>query len=123
MIGNLFAPLAMKIAGGLIAALLAALALVIWRADAISDDREALRNTLSAERATHAVTRRSLDVLQAELEQLVKDGQLRAERLAEARQEARKETEALREQAERIRAEAGGDPCVTPEAVRKAPGL
>lgn len=102
-----------------------ALGIVMWRADAISADRETLRNTLATERAQHAVTRLSLDTLQAELEKMVSDGELRAARLAEARQEAREDTEALRAQAERIRAQAGsqGDPCVTPAAVRQANGL
>lgn len=102
-----------------------ALGVVMWRADAISKDREALRNTLATERAEHAVTRLSLDTLQRELEKMVSDGQLRAGRLAEARQEQEQRTEALREQAARIAATAasGGDPCVTPDAVRGAEGL
>jgi hypothetical protein len=102
-----------------------ALGIVMWRADAISEDREALRNTLATERAQHAVTRQSLMILEGELAKMVRDGELRASRLAEARQEQQERTEALRGQAERIRAEgaAEGDPCATPDAVRNAGGL
>lgn len=125
MISNLFAPLAMKVAGAIIAALLIALALVTWRADQISDDRERLRGTLASEEARHEITRTSLATLEDELTAMVRDGQLRASRLEQARQEQAAATEALREQADRIRAEAAadGDPCVTPRAVRDARGL
>lgn len=101
-----------------------ALGIVMWRADAISSDREALRNTLATERAQHAVTRQSLVTLENELKKMVRDGELRAQRLTQARQEQQERTEALREQAARIRAEGApeGD-CVTPEAVRGAEGL
>lgn len=101
-----------------------ALGIVMWRANAISNDREELRNTLATERAQHAVTRQSLTTLENELKKMVRDGELRASRLAEARQEQQERTEALREQAERITAQGtSGDPCVTPEAVRNAGGL
>jgi len=125
MIGNLFSSLAMKVSGGIILALLIALGVVMWRADAISADREDLRNKLAAEHANHAVTRQSLAVLENELRQMVEDGQLRASRLAEAQREQRGRTQALRDQAARIRADvaSGGDPCVTPDAVREARGL
>ena len=103
-----------------IAVLLLALGIAVWRIDAISDQRETLRTDLAAERAGHAVTRASLAALQRELEQMVRDGELRAQRLAEARAEATEASEALRQQAARIRAQAGGDPCVTPDAVREA---
>lgn len=101
-----------------------ALAIVMWRADAISNDRETLRNTLATERAQHAVTRQSLTTLQRELEKMVRDGELRASRLAEARAEQAERTEALRDQAARIAAQgASGDPCETPSSVREATGL
>lgn len=116
---------AVGIKGFVAIGLAVALGIVMWRADAISGQREALRDTLAAERAQHAVTRSSLNTLQRELEKMVRDGELRASRLAEARQEQAERSEALREQAARIRAEAGsgGDPCATPAAVREARGL
>lgn len=105
-------------------ALTLALAVVMWRADAISDSREEVRNALAAERATHAVTRQSLLTLERELGKMVRDGELRAERLAEAMEAQDERTEALREQAERIRADgASSDPCATPDSVRGASGL
>ena len=115
---------AIGIKGGIIIALLIALGIVVWRADGLSEQREALRNTLATERAQHAVTRTSLDTLQRELERMVKDGELRAQRLSEAREAQAKRTADLREEAARIRAE-GGDAgaCETPDAVREARGL
>lgn len=100
-----------------------ALGIAMWRADVISADREDLRNTLAAERANHAVTRASLATLERELAKMVRDGELRASRLAEARQEQERRSGALREQAARIRAETGVDACVTSDAVRNAGGL
>ena len=102
-----------------------ALGIVMWRADAISADREDLRNTLAAERATHAVTRASLATLESELAKMVRDGELRAERLVVALEAQDERSAALRAQAERIRAQAGseGEPCVSPDAVRGASGL
>jgi hypothetical protein len=125
MLGSLFSTLAMKVTAGIIAALLALLAVMWWRADAISAERETLRNALATERATHAVTRVSLATLESELAGFVKSGELRAERLAEAMEAQDEQSEALRAQAERIRAESGlqGDPCVTTDAVRGAMGL
>jgi hypothetical protein len=123
MIGKLFASASMKIATGIIALLVIALSLVIWRADAISEDREHQRNLAAQERAFHEVTKRSLATLEEELASMVRDGQLRADRLAQAQQEQEQQTEALREEAERIRAEGVEDACVTPEIVRRSRNL
>ena len=115
---------AIGIKGGIIIALLIALGIVVWRADGLSEQREALRNTLATERAQHAVTRTSLDTLQRELERMVKDGEIRAQRLSEAREAQAKRTAGLREEAARIRAEGGSEgACETPDAVREARGL
>lgn len=113
------------IKGFVIIGMALALAVMWWRADAISDSREEVRNALAAERATHAVTRSSLATLESELGKMVRDGELRAERLEEAMEAQDERSAALREQAERIRAQAGsgGDPCATPDAVRGASGL
>lgn len=100
-----------------------ALGIAMWRADAISADRDDLRDKLAVSEAQHAVTRASLATLERELAEMVRDGELRAERLAEAMDEQDERTAALKEQAERIAAEGSTDPCVTPEAVRGARGL
>lgn len=47
MIGKLFAPLGMKIASGLALGAFLALGVVMWRADAISAQRDALRTELA----------------------------------------------------------------------------
>lgn len=43
MLGDFFAPIAMKVSGGIIAALLIVLGVVTWRADAISNERDELQ--------------------------------------------------------------------------------
>jgi predicted Holliday junction resolvase-like endonuclease len=123
MITKLFAPLAMRVAGGIIALLLIALSLVIWRADAISEDREHQRNLVAQEKAFHEVTKQSLAALEDELASMVRDGQLRADRLAKAQKVQEERTEELREEAERIRTEGVEDACVTPEIVRRSRNL
>ena len=124
MLKNLFAPLAMKVAAGIILALIVALGIALWRADAISDERERLRNSLAASEAQHAVTVASLDALSAEMEKMVRDGELRRERLSEALEHAKTEGELLRDQADAIRAAAGdATDCVTPGVVLDARGL
>lgn len=102
MLGNIFAPLGMKIAGGIAAALAIALAVVMWRANAISNDREAIRNALATETARHAVTRQSVETLQGELAKLVREGDIRRERVVEAMKRVEKDTKPLRDTAERI---------------------
>ena len=103
MFGNLFAPLAMKISGGLIAFLLVALALVMWRADAISEDRERLRNSLATETANHAVTRASVANLKGVLERYVGAGQAaQVAQMAAVEAQADKSA-ALRAKADRLR--------------------
>lgn len=114
---------AIGIKGFIAVGLLIALGIAVWRADAISADREELRNALAAERATHAVTRVSLTTLERELAQMVRDGELRAERLEEALEAQDERSADLRKQAERIRAEGAVDACVTPDAVINARGL
>lgn len=114
---------AIGIKGFIAIGLALALGIVMWRADAISADREEQRNALAAERAQHAVTRLSLATLEAELGQMVRDGELRAERLEEAMEAQDERSADLRAQAARVRSEGGVDACVTPDAVRGATGL
>jgi hypothetical protein len=125
MLSNLFGPLAMKLAAGLLLLALVFGGVQTWRLSSAKEALEDQRNALATERATHAVTRVSLETLESELAGFVKSGELRAERLAEAMEAQDEQSEALRAQAERIRAESGiqGDPCVTTDAVRGAGGL
>ena len=123
MLANLFAPLAMKIGGGIIAALVLALGLTMWRADSISGQRDAMQQALANERAGHAVTIASLDALQAELQEMVDDGTLREERLQEAQEAQEVVTQSLEAQAAQIAASAPNVTCETVDAVLNAEGL
>jgi hypothetical protein len=114
MLGDIFAPLAMKVAGGFILLLAIALAVVMWRADVISDQRDKLRDQLSVSEANHAVTVASLNSLSEQMEAMVRDGELRKERLADAMQQAQDDADELRREADAIRAEAPGSDCMTP---------
>ena len=102
MFGNIFAPLAMKISGGIVVALAIALAVTVWRADTISEQRDTARKQVVTEQALHAVTAASLDSLSAQMAALVKEGQLRKERLSEALVKVERDTAPLREQADAI---------------------
>lgn len=117
MLGKLFAPLAMKLAGGLIGALLASLALVIWRADAISGERDDMRDRYALSEARHAVTAASLTSLQSELAAMVAEGEATRGRVAAALAEARADGELLRGEADQIRAAIIADPCLTPTEI------
>lgn len=115
MISNLFAPLAMKIAGGLALGAFVALGVVMWRADAISAQRDALQTKLAGEEARHAVTRQSVDVLETALARFVGDGKARRVSQLAAVEAQQARSEAMRNYAARIRAEmadfAADDPC------------
>lgn len=100
MLKSLFAPLAMKISGGIIAGLLVALALTLWRVDSLSEQRDEARAKVVSEQTRHIVTRSSLTLLTAKLKAYVQAGELRAERLDEALSEVEDETAALRAQAD-----------------------
>lgn len=105
MIGNIFAPLAMKIAGGVALAAVAALGVVIWRADAISADRDRLRDKLAGEEARHAVTRQSVLTLESALARFVGDGKARRAAQLAAVDAQKGKSEALRRYADEIRVE------------------
>ena len=61
-----------------------ALVVMFWRANAISNDRDRYRDALSSERAQHGVTRASLNILESELGNMVREGVLREDRLERA---------------------------------------
>lgn len=102
MIKDFFAPLAIKLFTGATVALLIALGAVMWRADAISADRDAEREARIAEGVRHEVTRASLDSLTLRMAEMVRDGELRAERLDEAMADVAEDTAPLRENLERF---------------------
>lgn len=118
MIRDFFASTINKVLTGVIIALGIALVVVMWRADAISEQREALRTELATEEARHAVTRQSVDTLSGELARMVKEGEARAERVEEAMIQAAEDTAPLRAEAERIEREGLPDDYV--DELRKA---
>lgn len=88
MLANLFAPPAMKISAGLIAGLLIALAFVTWRADNLSGRLERSQAALVTEKAGHALTRASVDTLEAEVNRCMADARERDEAARVAQEEA-----------------------------------
>lgn len=102
MINQFFAPLLNKIFVGVIAALLLALAFTAWRADSLSEQRDEAEAATITEKALHGVTRASLASLEGRLAVMVRDGELRAERLSEALEDVAEETAPLRSQAEAL---------------------
>jgi cell division protein FtsB len=119
--------LAAKIATGAAVALALALAVVMWRADAISAQRDDLRADLATCEARHAVTRQSVATLELSLGRYVGAG--KAARVAQlAAIEAQADDNArLEAQAAAIRAEMAamepGPGCETPDSIRNAEGL
>lgn len=116
---NPFSALTSKIFGGVAVLAFAMLAIQTWRLSAAHDEIEARRNALATEQARHAVTIASLDALAGEMEQMVRDGELRKERLTAALGEAREAADDLREQAGDVRAAPVRD-CVTPNVIRRS---
>lgn len=107
-----------------------ALIFVMIRAHHISSDLEVKRNELAGERAAHAITRGSVDTLQAALEKFVGEGEAaRVAQLASIEAQA-KDNADLQAQADAIRAEMeamgdrAADPnCRSPGSVINARGL
>ena len=108
----------------LIVALIAALIVVLWRADAVAQERDQLDRQLLAERQARAATELSLNALRyriasGELNDDVQETII-DEKIAEAQQRA---TELERE-AEQLRQEKVREAnCVTPRSIREASGL
>ena len=108
----------------LIVALIAALIVVLWRADAVAQERDQLDRQLLAERQARAATELSLNALRyriasGELNDDVQETII-DEKIAEAQQRAtelEREAEELRQ--EKVR-EAN---CVTPRSISEASGL
>ena len=100
---------AIGLRGFLAIAFAVALVIAMWRADAISDQREDARNALATETAQHAVTRQSLETLTYEMARLVQEGEARAERVDEAMMRVAEETAPLRRRAEQIERDGLGE--------------
>jgi hypothetical protein len=81
--------------GGVIIALCLALAFVCWRADTFSDRLERSRNELATCEAQHAVTRQSVDTLDAVITDLNNRALARAEAYAQGIEEAEKRSAEL----------------------------
>lgn len=123
MLTNIFAGLIARVMAGIIAVLLLAIGILWCRTDALANQRDTARKALATSEAMHAVTRASLDTLEQEMADAVYRGELRQERLEDARAEIADQTDDLRRQAERIRIEGAEDACVTPSSVLEARGL
>lgn len=123
MLSNIFAPLAVKVSAGIIALLVIALVVVTARADAISSEREVLRNRLANAEARHAVTKASLEQMTNDLSRIVYEGATREDRVQQALDEQQERSAVLREEAAKIIAESVTDPCKTPQSVLQAKGL
>jgi chromosome segregation ATPase len=72
-----------------------ALGVVMWRADAISGQRDHYRDAYSMEQARHAVTRQSVEALTTAVEDLNEQAEQRAEAFAEAQELAEKREKEL----------------------------
>lgn len=108
----------------LIVVLAAALVVVLWRADAVAQERDALDRQLLAERQARAATELSLNALKyriasGELNDDVQETII-DEKIAEAQQRAAE----LEREAEQLRREKVREAdCVTPRSIREASGL
>ncbi|MXP42141.1 hypothetical protein GRI75_10865 [Altererythrobacter soli] len=108
----------------LIVVLAAALVVVLWRADAIAQERNALDRQLLAERQARAATELSLNALKyriasGELNDNVQETII-DEKIAEAQERAGE----LEREAEELRREKVREAdCVTPRSIREARGL
>lgn len=118
-----FTSLTNKLFTGAILALVVALGITMIRANAISNDREKLRNSLATANANHAVTLASLNALEQELADMVHRGELRASRLADAMREAQAQSSDLRAEAALIEAQGVDETCRTPRAILNSEGL
>lgn len=123
MIGDLFAPMAMKVAAGIIGAQFLALALFWWgwnRTEAEADKAKAAA-TVCEER--HSTTKASVARLEQVMAELIHDGEVRVERVSDAMAQARQEAGQAKREAEAVRRAPVRSDCVTPSEIMKARGL
>lgn len=132
MIGTFFASTLNKVFAGVTVALLLFAGIQTWRLSNAKGDLEDKRNELATCEARHAVTRQSVETLEAEIADLNEQAEQRAEAFAEA-QELAKEREKELERAragsdaviKRLRALAAREgQCAVPDDLRElAEGL
>ena len=127
MLANLFAPLAMKISAGIIAALLLALGLLWWQNGRLGDKLGAAVQLAANEAAAHAVTKASLANLELREAVYIREGEARQKAAREALQAQEARTAALDAQIARLRSEGptavNVERCETSGAVMGAEGL
>lgn len=114
MLSNFFAPLAAKIMGGVSLVLLLLLPLAYMKGR--DDMHGKMQKELALCEVKHSVTRQSLDALSKDLQAMVEEGEARQTRVEELAVKAKRESDALRRDADRVRA-AVVEACETPEAV------
>lgn len=122
MLAKLFAPLSMKVAAGIILALLIALATATIRANRAEAGQDRLRDRLATSEAQHAMTLASLDALVAEMEKLASDGELREATVRAALIEARREGDSARAEADAMLREIRDD-CRPSDAILRSRNL
>lgn len=113
--GNLFAPLAMKVAGGIIAALAVGFAVQTWRVNAAHSTIEDQGKAIALGEAKLAISNQSILTLETALRKFVGAGRARRVAQLAAIEAQAPRSAAMRREAERIRAELAemrpGDPC------------
>lgn len=120
MIGNLFAPLAMRVAAAIIALQFVALVLFWWgwnRTEAEADRAKA-NATICEER--HTTTKASVARLEQVMAELIHDGEVRVEAVSDAMAQSRQENDELRRQSEAIGKVQRRVDCVTPREIMRS---
>lgn len=102
MRADFFAPLAIKIFSGVTLALAIALGVTMWRADSISADRDREQERRVSAELRLSASNASVERLTAEMEALVAEGRMRAERLDNAISQVTEDNAPLVEQADRL---------------------
>lgn len=126
-ISNLFAPLAMKVAGGIIAVLVLVIVILAWQLDAANERTAKRAAQFAVCEQSHATTRASLKELEAEMAHIVADGARREQRLAEAAREQAKRSEVIQNEVTRIVERTPqpkeAPPCRTPDDILSSGAL
>lgn len=108
----------------LIVVLAAALVAVLWRADAIAQERNALDRQLLAERQARAATELSLNALKYRIASGELNDNVQKTIIDEKIAEAQERAGELEREAEELRREKVREAdCVTPRSIREARGL
>ncbi len=119
---------AIGIRGGIAILLAIALGITMWRADAISGQRDEAIQGKANEAAAHSVTKASLALLEEKLATYIKDGERRQKAAQDALEAQQERSASLDRQIGAIRSQRASTPavverCETPEVVLSAEGL